>query len=60
MANVLGREPDVGGRDFYTNQITTHAKTVGQVLAEISDSPENIVQLAGVIENGITYTAWMG
>lgn len=58
--NVLGREPDAGGRDFYINQITTHAKTVGQVLAEISDSPENIAQLAGVIENGITYTAWMG
>jgi hypothetical protein len=58
--NVLHRAPDAAGRDWYANEITTHARTVGQVLAEISDSPENIAQLAGVIANGIVYTPWGG
>jgi hypothetical protein len=58
--NVLHRTPDAAGRDWYADQITTHQKTVGQVLAEISDSPENIAQLAGVIANGIVYTPWGG
>jgi hypothetical protein len=58
--NVLHRAPDPAGRDWYADQITSHQKTVGQVLAEISDSPENIVQLAGVIANGIVYTPWGG
>jgi hypothetical protein len=58
--NVLHRTPDPAGRDWYADQIATHQKTVGQVLAEISDSPENIAQLAGVIANGIVYTPWHG
>jgi hypothetical protein len=58
--NVLHRVPDAAGRDWYANQITTHQKTVGQVLAEISDSPENIAQLAGVMANGVVYTVWHG
>jgi methionine-rich copper-binding protein CopC len=58
--NVLHRAPDVVGRDWYTNEITTHSRTVGQVLAEISDSAENIVQLAGEMVNGIVYIAWHG
>jgi hypothetical protein len=58
--NVLHRAPDAAGRDYYANEITTHNKTVGQVLAEISDSPENIAQLAGVIQNGVAYTPWLG
>jgi methionine-rich copper-binding protein CopC len=58
--NVLHRAPDAAGRDWYVNEITTHSRTVGQVLAEISDSPENIAQLAGVIANGIVFTAWNG
>ena len=36
--NVLDRAPDAGGRDYYAGQITAKSKTVGQVLAEISDS----------------------
>jgi hypothetical protein len=58
--NVLHRTPDAAGRDWYADQIATRQKTVGQVLAEISDSPENIAQLAGVIANGIVYTLWGG
>ncbi|MBK6999001.1 MAG: DUF4214 domain-containing protein [Rhodoferax sp.] len=55
----LHREPDAGGRDYYVGQITSHSKTVGQVLAEISDSPENIASLTGVMENGVVYTPWV-
>jgi hypothetical protein len=58
--NVLHRAPDAVGRDWYADQIATHQKTVGQVLAEISDSPENLAQLAGVISNGIVYLPWGG
>ena len=58
--NVLHRAPDAAGRDWYADQIATHQKTVGQVLAEISDSPENVAQLAGVIANGVVYTPWGG
>jgi hypothetical protein len=58
--NVLHRAPDAAGRDWYADQIATHQKTVGQVLAEISDSPENIAQLAGVIVNGVAYIPWTG
>jgi hypothetical protein len=38
--NVLQRAPDTAGRDWYANEVTIHARTVGQVLAEIADSPE--------------------
>jgi methionine-rich copper-binding protein CopC len=58
--NVLHRTPDAAGRDWYANEIITHSRTVGQVLAEISDSPENVAQLAGVIANGIVYTPFGG
>jgi Ca2+-binding RTX toxin-like protein len=58
--NVLHRAPDAVGRDWYANQITERQKTVGQVLAEIADSPENVAQLAGVISNGIAYIPWGG
>ena len=56
--NVLNRAPDAGGRDYYAGQITTHTKTVGRVLAEISDSAENYAQVAELIATGIPYTPW--
>jgi hypothetical protein len=58
--NVLHRTPDAAGRDWYADQITTRQKTVGQVLAEISDSDENKAQLAAVIANGIVFAPWGG
>ena len=56
--NVLDRAPDAGGRDYYSSQITTKLKTVGQVLAEISDSAENKLAVADLIGTGIEYTLW--
>ncbi len=58
--NVLNRAPDLGGRDYYAGQITTKSKTVGQVLAEISDSAENKLAVADLIGTGIEYTPWFG
>ena len=58
--NVLNRAPDAGGRDYYAGQITTHSKTVGQVLAEISDSSENKLAVVDLIATGIEYTPWVG
>ena len=57
--NVLDRAPDTGGRDYYAGQITTKSKTVGQVLAEISDSAENKLAVADLIGTGIEYTPWV-
>lgn len=58
--NVLEREYDEEGRDYYTGVIERHEKTVGQVLAEISDSQENRDNLESVIQNGMTYDLWLG
>jgi len=57
--NVLDRAPDAGGRDYYVGQITAKSKTVGQVLAEISDSAENKLAVADLIGTGIEYTPWV-
>jgi hypothetical protein len=56
--NILHRQPDPGGLAYYVGQITTHAKSIGQVLAELSDSPENYAQVAAQIANGIVYVPW--
>lgn len=53
--NVLGREADSGGLNFYSNEVMSKTRSVGQVLAEISDSSENRVNLVGVISQGITF-----
>ena len=57
--NVLDRAPDAGGRDYYAGQITAKSKTVGQVLAEISDSTENKLAVVELIATGIEYTPWV-
>ena len=57
--NVLDRAPDAGGRDYYVGQITAKSKTVGQVLAEISDSAENRLAVVDLIGTGIEYTPWV-
>lgn len=58
--NVLGRTPDQGGLDFYTGVIESKERTVGRVLAEISDSQENYDGTIELIANGILYDPWVG
>ena len=58
--NVLGRAPDLEGLNYYSGVIQTREKTVGRVLAEISDSQENYVNTIDLIQNGIQYDLWVG
>jgi hypothetical protein len=57
--NVLGRTPDEGGLNFYTGVIESKERTVGRVLAEISDSQENYDGTIELIANGITYDPYL-
>lgn len=56
--HVLHRAADSGGLNYYAGVIQSHEKTVGRVLAEISDSPENHTAVASAIANGIQYTPY--
>lgn len=56
--HVLHRTADSGGLNYYAGVIQSHEKTVGRVLAEISDSPENHTAVASAIANGIQYTPY--
>lgn len=58
--NVLGRAPDQEGLNFYTSVIESRERTVGRVLAEISDSQENYQSTVTLIANGIVFDPWMG
>ncbi|WP_305857624.1 DUF4214 domain-containing protein [Balneatrix alpica] len=56
--NILNREPDYKGLDYYTNQTLYKSKSLGQVLAEIADSNENRIKLSGKLSEGIEYIDW--
>ena len=58
--NVLGRTPDEGGLGFYTGVIEAKERTVGRVLAEISDSQENYDGTIELIASGVVFTPWVG
>ena len=58
--NVLGRTPDEGGLNFYTGVIESKDRTVGRVLAEISDSQENYDGTIELIANGIVFEPYVG
>jgi Tol biopolymer transport system component len=56
-ANVLHRAPDAPGMAFWTD-LMAKGMTAGQVLAGFSESPENVANVAAVIEHGIWYTPY--
>lgn len=51
--NVLHRDPDQGGYDYWLSQIDSGSMTKSAVLAGFAESNENKIALIGVIENGI-------
>lgn len=53
--NVLHREGDPGGVAFWTKALDTHASSLAQIVAMISESDENVAALAQVIGNGFSY-----
>lgn len=58
-ANVLDRQPDQAGYDFWIGAMSRGLTRAG-VLAEFSESAENIANVAPLIEGGIQYTAFVG
>ena len=58
--NILDREPEPGGYAFYLSVLDRKAATLGEVLADISESLENREGVAELIVNGIHYQPYMG
>lgn len=59
--NVLDRDPDAGGYDWWMDQLTNNPeKTWQKVLADFSESPENQTNVAELIANGIQFEPWVG
>ncbi|MBS0371865.1 MAG: Ig-like domain-containing protein [Proteobacteria bacterium] len=58
--NVLGRAPDQAGYDWWLNQMNTvPAETQAVVLAQFSESSENVNAVVQLIGNGFNYTPWL-
>lgn len=55
-ANILHREPDQGGFDFWVGMMDSRAISLAQLLTGFSESEENQAALIGAIGNGIVYT----
>ena len=58
-ANVLDRQADQSGYDFWIGALDRGLTRAG-LLAEFSESRENIANVAPLIEDGIQYTAFLG
>lgn len=54
-SNVLHRKPDLDGQAFWLDKMQ-HGYAQEDVLMYFSESPENVAQLVGVLENGFSYT----
>lgn len=57
--NVLHRAAEGSGYDYWMGVLNANAATREQVLTFFSESPENVAQVVGSIQNGITYTPWV-
>lgn len=57
--NVLEREPEAEGYNWWLNEIRTNPeKTRAKVLADFSESAENVANVIELIGNGIEYQPW--
>ncbi|WP_099867104.1 DUF4214 domain-containing protein [Pararhizobium haloflavum] len=54
--NVLDRESDAGGAAYWEGQLNSGAMSDAEVLARISESPENVAAVYPEIADGIWYT----
>lgn len=54
--NILHRQPEQGGLDFWTGVLDEKKAPLADVLAAISESSENITATATIIGNGFEYT----
>lgn len=58
--NVLGRDPDADGFNFWMNAlksdtVTEHTTLRAQIMVDFSDSVENIAKVVGTLEHGVAY-----
>lgn len=53
--NVLHRPSDQGGFDYWSNMLASHQISRHAMLAEFSESAENVAQVVGSIQNGVEY-----
>ena len=59
--NVLGRTPDKGGYDWWLNEMNTNpARTKAKVLADFSESAENISGTMAATSTGISFATYSG
>lgn len=58
--NILDREPEQEGYDFWLSVLDNKLTDLGTVLAAFSESPENRLALADVIANGVDYQPFLG
>lgn len=58
--NILGRDPEAAGRDFWVHKLDARLAGVADVMAAISESAENKDGLAAIVGNGFAYTPWTG
>lgn len=56
--NVLHREPDASGLEFWVRALDLNIATRAQVLLGFSESPENYLQLIGSMDNGFQFIPW--
>ncbi len=54
-ANILHRAPDPGGLAFWLNVLDTKADTRSNILAQFSESAENVGYVAEIIGNGFNF-----
>ena len=57
--NILGRDPDPSGYDFWVGVVENKIDTVGGVLTGFSESAENYNNTIGTIQNGMEYDLWV-
>lgn len=53
--NVLGRDGEEGGITFWTGELNNAARSVAEVLAGFSESPENVQSVGQAIGNGFLF-----
>lgn len=55
--HILHRAPEQGGLDFWAGVLDSHKASNAQVLAAISESPENVALSVQLIGNGLVFDA---
>jgi hypothetical protein len=56
--NILHREPDAGGYQFWLDALDHNKASLPELLASFSESGENVDGVAALIANGILFTPY--